>query len=191
MQTKTSYRPNYKSTLSPFHQQMQDKIFNYSDPKHPVYQEIQKNVGSFDFTVAIQQDTQTLARFKHIRGLVAFLCILKRGDKIVGEGRGTAVISQTNRYTDKVIRYASNASIIDAVVRAAKTLNTLQVEATKPKGSLVPIEELYERKDKITENITGKQKSYLLELVNLNVKSEDERNKWESSLCDFRSHCKI
>ena len=183
MQTKTNYKSNYKSTLSPFHKQMQDKNFDYQNPKHPVNQEIIKNVGTFNFTATIQQDTQTLDRFKHIRGLVAFICTLKRDGITVGEGRGTTVLDgQINKFVTKTIKYAFNASLIDAIVRSVKSLDTFTIKQTKPQETPFSIEDLDKQE---TEMITDSQKRYLLELVHLNIPDEEQKLKWESNLDDF------
>ena len=182
MQTKTNYKSNYKTPLA---QKMQNKASDFQNPKNPVYQEIAKNVGTFDFTATIQQDTQTLERFKNIPGLVAFLCLLKRDGQTVGEGRGAAVLNQANRFIERTIRYAFNASLIDAVVRSVKSLDTLHIVQTQPKDMSAPIEELYQEKEQADEQITDKQRSYLTELVHLNVGNEEDRRKWESSLNDF------
>lgn len=184
MQTKTSYRPNYKSTLSPFHKQLQDKSFDYQNPKHPVHQEIVKNEGVFNFTAEVKQDKSTLALFKHINGLVAFICTLKRDGEVIGEGRGAAVLNQMNKFVERTVRYAFNASLIDAVVRSVKSLDTLHI-ISQAKDKPVPIENLYEAGVKSNEPITAKQKQYLQELLNTSNIENEEKEKWENSLDDF------
>ncbi len=183
MQTKTSYRPNHKSTLSPFHKQMQDKSFDYSNPKNPVHQEIKKNVGTFNFTATIEQDTQTLNRFKHIKGLIAFLCTLKRDGKVIGEGRGSATLNQMNKFIERTIRYAFNASLIDAIVRSVKSLDTLTIEPNKLQATPFSVKDL--DKKETTEMITDNQKRYLTELVYTNVTDDESIAKWENNLRDF------
>jgi len=185
MQT-TTYKPKYQHT--PNHgilKQLQDRGSNFNDKRHPVYQEIQKNIGSFNFTAEIRQDTSTLNRFKHIPGLVAFLAILKRDGSTVGEGRGTAIVNQANRYIEKVVRYASNSALIDSFVKSVKALGTLQVETASQQGVAIPIEELYSNNKQTTEMISDPQKKYLLELVHQNISDDEQIAKWESNLEDF------
>jgi len=185
MQTIT-YKPKYQHKVNNgIHKQLQDRGSNFSDKRHPVYQEVQKNIGSFNFTAEIRQDTSTLNRFKHIPGLVAFIAILKRNGSTVGEGRGTAVINQKNPYIEKIIRYASNSALIDSFVKSVKALGTLQVETTSQQGVAIPIEELYPKDEQTTEMISGPQKKYLLELVHQNIRDEEKRCQWESNLEDF------
>ena len=184
MQTKTSYKPNYKSKLSPFHKQLQDRTLDYqNNPKHPINQEIKKNEGVFSFTAEIKQDERSLNLFK-IPGLVSFACVLKRGNRIVGEGRGFNVIGKTNRFIENAVRYASGSAILDSVAKAIKTLGTLQVEP-QTKDKPIPIEDLYEIKSKVNEPITDKQRAYLQELLNTSDLDEDERKDYLSNLSDF------
>ena len=186
MQTTTSYKPKHPHKVSPgIHKQLQDKALDFQNPRHPVNQEIQKNIGNFNFSAEIRQDTSTLNRFKHIPGLVAFIAILKRDGTTVGEGRGAATVNQANRYIEKVIRYASNSALIDGFVKSVKALGTLQVETTKPKDVSIPIEDFYSGDKKTTEMISKPQKKYLLELVHQNITDEEKRCQWESNLEDF------
>jgi len=177
MQT-TNYKKDYnKKTISPFHQQMQAKVYDYTNPKHPVREAINKNLGSFSLTVKINEDKETLSLFK-TPGLVALLCTLEKDGRIVGEGRGSSRISQDNRYFEKSIRYAFNASILDAIAKSVKTLDVLHPN----KGE---IEEVYKTKAIKTEPITEKQREYLTQLIHSNVADEDTKQEWESNLEDF------
>ena len=179
MQTKTSYKPNYKSTLSPFHKQMQDRAFDYSDPKNPVRKEINRNIGTFSLDVTIEEDKETLSLL-NTPGLISFLCLLKVNNKVIGSGRGSSLISQNNRNIDRVIRYAFNAAILDAVAKTVKTSDVLY--PNKKESAPFSIEDLDKQE---TEMITDSQKRYLLELVHLNIPDEEQKLKWESNLDDF------
>lgn len=151
--------------------------FDVQDKRHPVRKLIQKNVGAMNFTATIEEDGQTLALFKHIHGLVAFVCTLKRDNEILAQGRGAAVLNRVNRYVERTVYTAANASLIDAVVRATKVLDTLRLDT----GSTIAdnaVAETYKPVDG-GGNITEKQKNYLLELIDANVTDEDERNQWE------------
>jgi len=186
MQTKTVYKSKYEHVPNHgIHKQLQDKALDFQNPKHPVFQEVKKNIGSFNFTAEIRQDTSTLNRFKHIPGLVAFIAILKRNGSTVGEGRGTAVINRANPYIEKIIRYASNSALIDSFVKSVKALGTLQVETTSQQGAAIPIEDLYPDDKQTTEMISDRQKTYLEQILNTRDMDEDERKNYLSSLRDF------
>jgi hypothetical protein len=134
--------------------------------KHPVRDEIRKNIGQHVFTATFEEDTQTIALFKHIPGLVAFVCTLKKGEAVIGQGRGTAVFNKTNRFIERTVRTAMNSSLIDAVVRS-KVMDSFQPDMAA---------------QTFTEPITEKQKSYLLELVQIHVPDEKERERWRSEV---------
>ena len=179
MQTIT-YRPKYNHTPHKnLHQRLEEKAFDYSDPKNPVRKEINKNIGSFDLTVSIEEDKQTLSLL-NTPGLISFLCLLKVNNKVIGSGRGSSLISQNNRYVERVVRYAFGSSILDAVAKTVKTSDVLY--PNKKEGVPFSIEDL---NIKETEMITSNQKRYLTELIYSNITDEEQKAKWESNLEDF------
>ena len=84
-----------------------------------------------------------------------------------------------NKFVERGVRYAFNASLIDAVVRSSKTLDALYLKTIDQEDTGTPIEKLYENK------ISDNQKSYLRQLININVVDERERNRWESEIEDM------
>ena len=180
----TIYKNKYQHKVNHnIHKQLESKAYDYSNPRHPVFQEIKKNVGDLNFTAEIKQDKRSLDLFK-IPGLVSFLCILKQGDKIVGEGRGSSVINKANRYIENAVKYASNSAVIDAVVKSVKTLGTLQIEKENLKDTPISIEELYNEPTN-AEKITDKQKKFLRELINTNIINEDQKRNRINCLNDL------
>ena len=107
---------------------------NYN--KNLAFEEIEKSVGTFTITAEIREDKETILLFNHIPNLIAFLCTLKIGGLIIGEGRGASVLTKINKYVEKSVNFAWNASLIDAVVRSTKTLDSLYLKATSQKESL-------------------------------------------------------
>ena len=174
---KTSYYDYKPRIISPY--QMKEKAFDVrNNKKHPIHEEIGKVIGSFNLNITISEDSETLALFKNLNGLIAFRCELKRGNDIIGIGRGASVLSHSNRYLTKSVHIAANSSLIDAVVRATKVLDLLTgVESTVAGNAVVDTHKLREGGD---EGITQKQQSYLLELIQQNISDEDERSQWES-----------
>ena len=173
----TTYR---KPIVSPF-QTMSKNAFNTQDKKHPINEEIKKSLGTYNFTATFESDTRTLEKFKHITGIVAIICTLKKGNEVVGEGRGTSVLSKVNRYLERTVRYAFNASLLDAVARSAKMLDSLHLdENLNHEVNVAPTAPVEVYKIKDTEGlITDKQKKYLLELIKIKVSDKDEQDQWK------------
>ncbi len=119
---------NYQTAgvKSPF----QMKSFGSQERKHPVREEIERNVGVVNLTAEIQEDKVTLGALKHIPGLVSYICVLKNSadGSIIGIGRGTSVINRVNKFFERTIRVAFNSAIIDSVMQSTKMLNTLRLK---------------------------------------------------------------
>jgi hypothetical protein len=142
----------------------------------PVREEVNKLLGTYQFSATFELDTQTAATLKHIPGVIAFICTIRKGDQIIGQGRGTTAINQINRFIVRTINYAFNASLVDAVIRATKLLDIYRPDI-KPHS--------WGGSDTAGDSfdcITDKQKSYLTELIQNNVNDEDEREGWLSQL---------
>lgn len=170
---KTAYKTNTYSkppVISPFHA-MNAKALDTQHKDHPVHEEIRKNLGTVNFSATFSQDTRTLEMFSHIPGVIAFTCQLRKNDQLIGEGHGSATISRINKFVERSVRFAYNASFLDAVARSAKMLDALYLQPSLNAG------EIYKAKE-VDNPITDKQKSYLTELVKNNVDDEDERNRW-------------
>lgn len=148
-----------------------------------VQEEVNKLLGTYQFSATFEQDTQTATTLKHIPGLIAFICTLKKGDKVIGQGRGTTVINQTNRFIVRTINFAFNSAIIDAVVRSTKILDVFRPDVVPHpwNGPNIDTPESYSS----GENITDKQKSYLLQLIQTNVDDEDERENLVAQIDEY------
>jgi hypothetical protein len=162
----------YKNRIpSPF-QMKERKVFTRKDP---LREEIEKNIGTFNLSVTVEEDTDTLSLFKHVPGpIIAYIATLRKGSEVVGIGRGSAILSRINKFVDRAVRYAFNASLIDSVVHSAKMLDALYL-----KGNT---EEEMNKMDYPSELATERQKSYLRELINVNVIDDKEKDQWESQI---------
>src|SRR3989344_6564131 len=150
----------YKSSvISPF--QVKKPGFNISDKEHPVQSEIRKNVGTITLTVEFTEDKQTLESFRHIPGLIAFTCAIKKGSELIGIGHGTSVVSRINKYLERTVRSAFTASLIDAVIRSTKILDVIYLNNNQQNSSDI-------------EPATDKQLKYLSELLQSTGASEKE-----------------
>ncbi|MFA6397497.1 MAG: hypothetical protein WDK96_01455 [Candidatus Paceibacterota bacterium] len=144
----------------------------------PIQEEVEKNIGTFNLTVQVEEDTATVAQFKHVPNFVAFICTLKRGTETLGIGRGSAVLNRLNKYIERSTRYAYCASIVDAIVRSTKMLDALYLQPNEQKDVDIPVKEA----DRATEPATDAQKSYLQKLIKVNVVDEQKRKYWESQI---------
>ncbi len=149
------------------------KTNHVQDYNHPAYPEIIKNVGTFDISVIVEEDKQTLAVFKNIPGLIAFKTTLKQKDEVIGEGRGTAVINRNNKFIERSVRLAFNNSILGAVFHSTKILDVL-----RPSVERVSVEEDLEGRDKVVSfadeelrYASDKQKNFLRKLIDANCDS--------------------
>jgi hypothetical protein len=176
--TKTNYK---NSVASPF-QNLRSKS-NAQSKRHPADDEVLKNTGVINLTAIVEVDTQTLNLLNN-PNIVAFLCTLKQGDQVLGQGRGMSIFSETNKYIAKTVKFASNSSILDAVAKSVK-LDFIQLGIGKKTAALPPprikneqVEENSEDDDAMSE----KQRNYLLKLIESNITDETERTQLESEL---------
>lgn len=173
----------YKTRVpSPF-QMARKPAYKRPEQTDTVREEMNKLLGTYQFSATFEEDTQTAATLKHIPGIIAFVCTLKKGDRVIGQGRGTTVINQVNRFIVRTINFAFNSALIDAVVRSTKILDVFRPDATPHpwNGPSVETSDSYES----GENITDKQKSYLLQLIQTNVADEDERENLVAQIDEY------
>lgn len=162
----TTYKTNPTSSYKP-------AVTPKNDLRSLVSSEVSKLLGTYHFTATFEEDIQTTNTFNGIPGLTAFICTLKHGDVVIGQGRGTGVINQVNRFVIRTIGFAYNASFIDAVVRATKLQDVFRTD-----DDAHPWAEVLE-----TEDIaTPKQIDYLRQLIHLNIDNEDELSRLDSQL---------
>ena len=143
--------------------------------------EVNKLLGTYQFSATFEVDTQTASTLKHIPGLIAFLCTIKKGDQVVGQGRGTAVINQVNRFIVRTINFAFNAALIDAVVRSTKILDVFRPDAVPHPWTNTDAKAPEEAPD----IATPKQIEYLRQLIQTNVAEDDEREGMEAQLSEL------
>ncbi len=93
----------------------------------PIQEEITKSIGNFNLTVTTEQDLETMALFKNIAGFVAFKTTLKKGNQLLSIGYGSAVLNRLNKFVERTVLFAKNASLIDAMVRSTKILDALSI----------------------------------------------------------------
>lgn len=171
---------------------MKKQMSDVHSPSHPVMDEINKCVGTYQLEVVVEEDAQTLAMFKHIPGLIAFIATIESNGRIVGQGRGSACLSSTNRFIERAVHCAFNSAVVDSVMRSTKVLDVLLPSAGEASRDLdtemrggdasyanepYPEQERYPAREYTPAGISEKQKSFLLGLIN-KIRDKDEKNHW-------------
>lgn len=184
----STYQP--RPVVSPYH--MARVATDVRAPSHPVLAEINKCVGLYQLEIVVEEDAQTLAMFKHIPGLIAFIATIRSNGRTVGQGRGSACLSSTNRFIERAVHCAFNSAIVDSIVRSTKVLDILLPSAgsslrdldTEMRGGdasyaneSFPEQERYPVQEYAPAGISEKQKSFLLGLIN-KLRDKDEKNHW-------------
>lgn len=152
----------------------------------PTLEEVRRSIGVYNLTATVEEDKETLSIFKHVPGLIAFICTLKKGNDVIGIGRGTATLNRMSKYVDRAVCYAFNASLIDAMVRSTKTLDAIYLNSTPQretyslKRDTTPDEEepdlegrdrpAFFTNDDTLKYATDKQKNFLTKLISKNCK---------------------
>lgn len=122
----------------------------------------------------MKEDKETISLFKHVPNLISFITTLKNeNDEVVGIGRGSAVINRLNKFVERTVRYAYNASLIDAMVRSTKILDALYITPSNQENTEVPDEADLEGRDKpafygeedMPKIATEKQRAFLNRLI--------------------------
>jgi hypothetical protein len=155
--------------------------FNTTDKTHPIREELLKVSGTHSFEATFAIDTEMMNKFKEaIPGIVGIICHLKRDGKIVSEGRGTAALSKLNRSVERTTNFVHRSAFVDAIMRYTRILEALDTSGEIKQDGFINLDELF--KDEEIIPATEKQKTYLLELVQSNVYSNEERTKWKEEI---------
>jgi len=128
--------------------------------------------GEYTVTARFEEDKETVRTLPKLKGLIAFLCTLERDGEVIGQGRGSALLSSTNRYMDRLLRTAFNSALVDAVIRSAKVLDTFSGPVQQ---------ELPEEVQNAQQQATEKQVRYLEQLIQ-GLPDEREREHWQQQL---------
>lgn len=175
----------FKSRIASPYQVEKKHPFDISSKEHPVRKEILKHIGKIDLTVSFSEDTATV-NMLNIPGLIAFLCKIEQNGKVVALGRSNALISETSKYFDNIIRSCRDYSLVDGIAKLVRATDTLRTNTSKlvyESSKEAMLDEAYNVKEvSAPEMITDKQKKFLLELIYTNIRSEDERALRESQV---------
>lgn len=167
---------------------MKKQALDIHSAKHPVQQEIDKNLGIINLVAKIEEDKQSLEKFKHIPGgVISFLCTLKKDDITISEGRATAIINKMNKYFERQITFTKNASLVDAVVKSVKMLDALNLDSNSQPNSGIKLEEYQVKDIHNSDLITERQKKYLTQLIHQNCTDKKQRESLVNQLDEMSS----
>lgn len=79
----------------------------------------EKIASIFQWNATFEKDVEALEMLGSLPGVVVFKCIIRKGTKYVGEGRGAADLSKNNADPNKTLKMAQKSAFIDAVLRAS------------------------------------------------------------------------
>lgn len=168
---KTAYT---KSALSPYQ-------IDIRDTRHPVKIEIQKSLNTHNLTATFEENKDELEMLKEIPGVISIKCVLRLDGKVIATGFGLAILNRVNKYVERTVRSAVNSSLISAIYQGVKVLDALHFDSDYRQTASSTSSEVIHT-DSATQGITDKQKGFIRMLVSKNVKSEFERNRWESEI---------
>lgn len=160
-------------------QELQKQSFDISNEQHPVRSSVRHLCGTYKLTAEFVEDNATLDTLKHVNGLIAILCTLRKDGKIVGLGRGSAVVNRMNRFLDRSISVAINGSFLSACNNATKVFDTLRLDESQEIGHSTPYGNAY---GEVPPLITEKQRKWLSELISSNIDDADEKEERLSQL---------
>ena len=153
--------------------------------KSPIDEEVEKNIGTFNLSVTTEIDREALALFPHIPNLIAFKTTLKQNGAVVGVGTGSSVLNQFNKFLGRTVRFAYNASLVDAFIRSTKILDAMYIMPTIQKQNEVniggkDIQVSFGAED-MPQVATEKQRKFLNTLIEKNC-DIDERKEYLTQL---------
>ncbi len=142
----------------------------------------EKIASIYGYTASFEQDNETMKAFDGIKGIIAFICNLSKGERLVGQGRGASTLAKNDNDPNKTIKMSQKSAYCDSVIRASGLSDIftqdLQDMATEGPTELQEINIL-------SDGITQKQKDLLVSLLHQNLKDGRERDQWISTLDDL------
>jgi hypothetical protein len=143
-------------------------------------EEIKECIGSYNFTLTVEEDKETFSILKN-PFIIALKCTIKNGNEVLGVGRANSVLSPKNKFLKNAVLYCWSASMIDAISKGVKTLNNLPRKDTAiTKEEPIKTNQVYSNNEDGTKYASDKQRNFLKKLVS---KCKDSnRNQYEQKL---------
>ena len=139
----------------------------------------EKIASIYGLTAQFERDDESMSAFS-IKGLIAFVCDLYKGEAHVGQGRGASTLEKNDNDGNKTIKMAQKSSFIDSVIRTSglSDIFTQELESLAPQSvsevEINPSGEIdMEQRDKqvsyedygLPKFATDKQKTFLKTLI--------------------------
>lgn len=128
----------------------------------------EKIASIYGFTASFEQDNDTMKSFESVKGLIAFICNLYKGNQKVGQGRGASTLAKNDNDPNKTIKMCQKSAYIDSLIRCSglsdiftQDLEVMPVEAI----SEPPQQEEYQVIEEDPKLATEKQRTFLLQLI--------------------------
>jgi hypothetical protein len=78
----------------------------------------EKIASIYGYTAQFERDDEAMSAFS-IKGLIAFVCDLYKGEVHVGQGRGASTLEKNDMDPNKTLKMSQKSSFIDAVIRTS------------------------------------------------------------------------
>ncbi len=121
-----------------------------------------------------EKDSDTMACFPGVEGLVAYKCLLGRDNKIVGEGRGSSQLKDHQNNPNTTIKLAEKRAFVSAVIRTTGLSDIFTQDLEDMPTSNVSSEAENTPKE---VPITERQKELLAVLIKRHVYHDEEKQK--------------
>ncbi len=144
----------------------------------------------YGLIATFERDGNAIEMLNGVKGLVAYVCTLKRDNDVVGQGRGADTLDRNGNDPNKTIKMAQKRAYVDAVIRTTglsdiftqdlEDMNSGDMEAEDYGDNLFVQcidESEREARDDFSEGITERQKNFLTELIFQKIDDEDERER--------------
>jgi hypothetical protein len=148
----------------------------------------EKIASIYGLTAQFERDEEAMSAFA-IKGLIAFVCDLYKGEVHVGQGRGASTLEKNENDPNKTLKMAQKSSYIDAVIRTSglSDIFTQDLESLDPQriseAEINPSGEIdIEKRDfpatytdfALPKYATEKQKSFLKTLIEDKLDNESK-----------------
>lgn len=144
----------------------------------------------YGLIATFERDGNAIEMLNGVKGLVAYVCTLKRDNDIVGQGRGADTLGRNGSDPNKTIKMAQKRAYVDAVIRTTglsdiftqdlEDMNLVDgVKESDNDDSFIQFadETVREEPDNFQEGITERQKNFLTELIFQKIDDEEERER--------------